>query len=158
MSGGTKYDQGKPRMGLLPSVSLEEVAKVLTAGAAKYSAFNWMKGIEFDRLYDAAQRHLTAWNKGQDVDPETKITHLAHASCCILFLIWMQKFRPDLDNRGKDPDTIQSPIEDEYTATTVLKPFTTPEEEFKEWAEGRKPTFGGGLTSEQIHELYNPKK
>ncbi|MEK6880832.1 MAG: dATP/dGTP diphosphohydrolase domain-containing protein, partial [Nanoarchaeota archaeon] len=55
-----KFDQEKPQMSLIPSLSLIEVAKVMTHGAKKYSAHNWMKGFDWTRLYDAAQRHLTA--------------------------------------------------------------------------------------------------
>lgn len=98
---GIKHDQGKPRLELLPSDSLEEIAKVLTFGAKKYSAENWRKGINYSRLMGAAMRHLLAWKDGEDKDPESGLTHLAHAGCCVLFLIWMEKNRQDLDDRFK---------------------------------------------------------
>lgn len=99
---GTKHDQGKPRMELLPMYSLEEIAKVLNFGAQKYDPWNWSKGIAYGRLAGAALRHLAAWLRGKDKDPESGLSHLAHAGCCILFLIWMQEHRPDLDDRSKD--------------------------------------------------------
>lgn len=97
---GSKFDGGKPRMGLVHPDFIEGVAEVLTFGAKKYAAWNWAQGIEFDRLYDAAQRHLNAWNKGEDLDPESGKSHLMHAACELMFLHCFQKWgRLDLDNR-----------------------------------------------------------
>lgn len=99
--GGTKHDGDKVRMELLPFYALEEIAKVMTFGAKKYAAHNWSKGIDFSRLQGAAMRHLSSWSKGEDTDPESGLSHLAHLGCCVLFLIWMQENRPDLDDRPK---------------------------------------------------------
>lgn len=103
-SGGLKYDDGKAPMDLLPYESLEEIAKVLGFGEKKYTAGNWAKGIEMRRLLSAAMRHLGQFNSGQDIDEESGLSHLAHAGCCILFAIYMNKFRPDLDNRWTKGD------------------------------------------------------
>lgn len=61
--------------------------KVLQFGATKYGERNWEKGIHYSRLYSAAIRHLNAWFEGEDSDKETGLSHLAHATCCILFLL-----------------------------------------------------------------------
>lgn len=84
---GTKYDADKVRMDLLPSDPLEEIAKVLTFGAKKYKAHNWRKGINYSRVYAGLQRHLKDWNNNISEDSETKLNHLAHAGCCIMFLL-----------------------------------------------------------------------
>lgn len=97
--GGTKHDNGKAGMDLVPYDAIVEVAKVLDFGAKKYSPGNWAKGIEFSRLIAAAERHLGELKEGRDIDPESGLNHSAHIACNILFLIWMQKHRPDLDNR-----------------------------------------------------------
>ena len=101
MSGGLKFDSEKIQMELLPSESLYEIAKVLTFGAKKYASWNWTKGISYSRLVGAAMRHLLAWKDGEDKDSESNISHLAHLGCCVLFLLWMEKNRPDLDDRFK---------------------------------------------------------
>ena len=98
-SKGTKHDDGKPRMDLIDSYCLEELAKVLTMGASKYDAHNWRKGIEYSRIYAAIQRHLNEYWKGTDVDPESGLPHLAHAMCGLQFLLWHSKFKPELDDR-----------------------------------------------------------
>lgn len=82
-----KYDTGKPAFDLLPWSAIEEVAAVMTYGAGKYDRHNWRKGFEYSRLYAAAFRHLVASIEGTDDDPESGLDHLAHACCCILFLL-----------------------------------------------------------------------
>jgi len=85
--GGTKHDQGKPPMGLLPGLALVEVAKVLEFGAKKYSPNNWRTVKPGSRYLDAALRHLHAHADGEDNDPESGLSHLAHAACCVLFML-----------------------------------------------------------------------
>lgn len=97
---GTKHDENKLRYDLIPPNALKEVIKVLTLGASKYGAYNWNKGIKFSRLYAATQRHLQAWHSLEDKDPETGISHLAHAMCSLLFLLSFHKTdRKELDDR-----------------------------------------------------------
>lgn len=110
MSKGTKHDAGKVPVGLLPWPALKEIAKVLDFGRKKYSAHNWRGGFLWSRLYDACQRHLWAWNEGEDKDPETGLTHLAHAGCCIMFLLTHEllglgeddRYRPDKVDNAED--------------------------------------------------------
>jgi hypothetical protein len=101
---GLKYDKDKPRFDLIDAYATEELARVLTFGAKKYKAHNWREGIEFSRLIAAAKRHINAIEKGDDLDEETGLSHAAHAMCCMMFLTWMQRFRPDLDDRYKLPE------------------------------------------------------
>ena len=84
---GRKDDNGKDRWDLLPLAATKDVVKVLTYGAAKYSDDNWrIVPDAYNRYYSAAMRHLAAWRLGQECDPETGLSHLAHATCCLLFL------------------------------------------------------------------------
>jgi len=50
------------------------------------------------RLIAAALRHTVAIADGEIVDPESGLPHAAHAMCCVMFLLWMQKNRPDLND------------------------------------------------------------
>ena len=109
-NNGIKYDEDKPPMALLSTVFLEEVSKVLAFGANKYAVHNWRKGIEYSRLISAAMRHITAFNNGQDLDTETGLSHIAHASCCLMFLLEQQiaaersivtQYTKDMDDRYK---------------------------------------------------------
>lgn len=100
-----KHDDSKPRMELLDPTFLLEVTKVLTFGAEKYEANNWRKGFKWTRLYGAVLRHVTAHLNGEDVDPESGLSHLAHAACGLQFLIWHEIHRRDLDDRYKQVKT-----------------------------------------------------
>ena len=86
-----KDDNTKTRYDLLPPELLEETAKVLTFGAQKYSAHNWAQGASWSRYFSAMMRHMWAWWRGEDNDPETGFSHLAHAACCLSFLIAYQR-------------------------------------------------------------------
>jgi hypothetical protein len=98
-SGGKKFDSEKPPMTLISRRAQEEEAKVLAFGAKKYDKWNWSRGIAWSRVLDAAIRHLIAFADGEDVDPETGLSHLAHARCCTGFLLDYEKEHPELDDR-----------------------------------------------------------
>jgi hypothetical protein len=99
---GIKHDATKPRVDLISSEWVLGVSEVLTFGANKYGAHNWRKGISTSRLISAAQRHLLAFNNGEDQDPETSLSHLLHASCCMMFAYELMNTMPDLvDDRYK---------------------------------------------------------
>lgn len=94
---GKKYDNGKPEYGLLPPLALEDLVKVLTFGAKKYDRDNWRYVADAKRRYfDAAQRHLWAWKRGEAADEESGESHLAHALCCIMFLLEIENSELDM--------------------------------------------------------------
>ncbi len=89
LSEATKYDADKTDWSLMPWAALEEINKVLDFGAKKYSEDNWAEngGFKYRRIFRSLMRHLTKWFTGEDKDPETGLSHLAHAGCNILFLL-----------------------------------------------------------------------
>lgn len=88
---GAKHDGGKLRYSLLPKGTITEVLKVLEFGAKKYAPDNWMKVDNAQtRYYDAVLRHITAWYEGEKFDQETGVSHIAHALCCLHFLMWFE--------------------------------------------------------------------
>lgn len=92
-----KHDAGKWRFSLLPLNAIKDVIGVLEFGASKYAADNW-KTVENarQRYFDASIRHITAWWAGEKYDQESNLPHLAHAVCCLLFLMWFD------DNGGEN--------------------------------------------------------
>lgn len=101
---GTKFDAGKPPMELLSTEVLVQISRVLEFGKKKYDTHNWRKGMSWSRLIGAALRHLTAYKDGEDLDPETGLSHLAHLGCCTMFLLEFIKTHPDFDDRYKVVD------------------------------------------------------
>ncbi len=85
-----KKDMGKPRMWLLPFLSLYEIAKVLTFGADKYAANSW-QNVEnaMERYTNALLRHITSIQEGEIYDEESGLLHWSHVGCNALFLIWL---------------------------------------------------------------------
>ena len=89
---GVKYDKDKPKWNLLPWDELEDVVKVLTFGAKKYAPDNWKFVDDANSRYmDAAMRHLVAHQQGETRDSESGESHIAHAICCLLFMLWHSK-------------------------------------------------------------------
>lgn len=89
---GTKHDQGKPILGAVPPHAELAVGRVLTFGAEKYARGNWDKVEDHENRYmDAALRHLNAHRRGELTDSESGESHLAHAACCILFMLDKQE-------------------------------------------------------------------
>jgi len=85
-TGGEKGVKAQ-RLSLLPSAALNRISEVYHFGASKYSAHNWRKGYEWSKSYDALQRHLNAWWEREETDPESGLSHLAHAGFHLFALI-----------------------------------------------------------------------
>ena len=100
-TGALKFDQDKLPLHLLSTEAMNQTAAVLKFGAIKYAEHNWRKGFTWSRPLSAAMRHLTAFNNGEDKDPESGLSHLAHAACCIMFLLEFEKTHKELDDRYK---------------------------------------------------------
>lgn len=98
-SGGTKYDQDKLRYDLIPPFALEQLARVYTHGARKYSDNNWRKGMKWSRLYGALMRHIEAWRRGEDYDEESGCLHLASVAWCAITLMEYRGCYPAGDDR-----------------------------------------------------------
>lgn len=95
-----KYDQGKPRMDLIPPEALRGISEVLTFGADKYAARNWEQGSDWGRFTAALLRHFTAWMGGEDYDQETGLNHLKHVLCNAAFLLTFQERGIGCDDRS----------------------------------------------------------
>jgi hypothetical protein len=89
-ANGKKNDQGKARYDLLPWKAVTQVVAVLEFGAyvKNYGPDNWRQVKEWRRRYfSAACRHLISWTLGEQLDAESGLPHLAHAACCVLFML-----------------------------------------------------------------------
>lgn len=72
----------KTPLGLIPPYAMEQTAWVHKLGSDKYGPYNWRKtGVCASTYVNAILRHLNAWRDGENLDPESGISHLAHVAC-----------------------------------------------------------------------------
>lgn len=85
---GRKDDEGKLRFDLLDPEFEEQTVAALTHGAKEYGDNNWQHVEDpVNRYYAALRRHLAAWRKGEKVDPDSGLNHLAHVAANVMFLM-----------------------------------------------------------------------
>lgn len=84
----SKFGAVKTQHHLVPTTAREQLAKVMKLGADKYGAYNWRtNSVAASVYYSAAVRHLDAFLNGEDFDPESGQSHLAHAMACCAIAI-----------------------------------------------------------------------
>ena len=83
------YGTKKVRLSLVPASSIVYQALAMEDGARKYGPYNWRNNKVIASIYvEAAQRHLLAWfDSREELAPDSKIPHLAHALSCIGIII-----------------------------------------------------------------------
>ena len=97
---GVKHDTGKPMWHLMPPDAQAAIIDVLTYGANKYAPENWRKIEDIPtRYYSAMMRHLHAFRCGETHDPESGLHHLAHAGCCLVFML-----QNELERKSRELD------------------------------------------------------
>ena len=96
----TAMGEAKPKISSTPTIGIREMGKVFELGAKKYGRYNWrLHQVSATVYYDAAWRHLSAWFDGEDLDPESGVSHLAHVMACMTILMDAQQHRMLNDNR-----------------------------------------------------------
>jgi hypothetical protein len=77
----------KVPMSTVSAVVLAELGVGMAEGGLKYGRHNYrVAGVRASVYYDAAMRHLMAWFEGEDIDPDSGMSHIskAMASCAVL--------------------------------------------------------------------------
>ena len=96
---GRKNDAGKIRPGLVLgdfANALTEVTKVGTFGAEKYSDHGWLSVPDGPARYeDAMLRHWLAAKRGEDIDSDSGLSHLAHFAWNALAILELELRRDD---------------------------------------------------------------
>jgi hypothetical protein len=104
----------KPPLDLIPGVAMVQLSLALKEGAGKYGKANWrQETISASAYVAAAMRHLAAWNDGEDDDPQSLVSHIAHMMACGAILL-------DAQAIGKlEDDRVQG------GAAAAIRKFTT---------------------------------
>jgi hypothetical protein len=106
-------------LGLIPSYAMQETAWVHKLGSTKYGPFNWRNsGVCASTYVHAILRHLNAWRDGEDLDPESGRSHIAHVACCCNILLDAANCGKLVDDRSIPPAPgcarCGGPIEDNF--------------------------------------------
>ena len=137
-----KADAGKPRLSLVPTEIINQIARVREYGINKYpngGPNNWKK-VELDRYRDAAYRHLLAYIADpKGVDEESGLPHLAHLACNVAFLCeleTLQKEGPKTDKvseeKHKNEVSLDNISEEEQESLRKYLEFLTSNKEARE--------------------------
>lgn len=77
----------KAPMSTIPANVLAEMGVAMLEGSAKYGRHNYREvGVRASVYYDAVLRHLFAWWEGEDIDPDSGISHVTKAMTALVVL------------------------------------------------------------------------
>lgn len=94
--------KSKYRMSVLPACVMGEVSVAMLEGAYKYGAYNYRDtNIKSDTYYDSVMRHIMAWWEGEDIDPDSNISHVTKAITSLVVLRDAMINGKLIDNRPK---------------------------------------------------------
>lgn len=72
---------------VLPRNVITEMALGMMEGARKYGRHNYrIAGVRASVYFDALNRHMDAWWEGEDMDPDSGLSHITKALSCLAVL------------------------------------------------------------------------
>lgn len=105
----------KTPLHLLPPYALAQTALAHKEGAEKYGPWNWRQtGVCATTYIGAIMRHLAAWQDGEDLDPDSGLSHIAKVAACCNIILDAEHCGKLVDDRSKvQPKTQRRIIEEE---------------------------------------------
>jgi len=82
------FGMKKVLMSVIPLTVLSELALAMLEGALKYARHNYraVGSIRASDYYDATRRHLDRWWEGEDLDPDSRLSHVTKAIASLVVL------------------------------------------------------------------------
>lgn len=110
----------------VPSEVTAEVGLAMLEGALKYGRHNYRAiGVRASVYYDAAMRHLTSWWEGQDLDPDSGLSHVVKALACLYVLRDSQCIGNWVDDRPPNlPDNWANSLNEQ--AAKLIEKYPNP--------------------------------
>lgn len=129
MSKSLRYNNNKPKWGMVHFKSLLPLVRVLEYGAHKYSVFidndhnevkgadispedaskltlkssgrdNWKIDLDPTETLESAFRHLSELMDGNPIDEESKLEHVGHLMCNLMFYQYHTTKQKGLSDEG----------------------------------------------------------
>lgn len=77
----------KPPLSTVPATVVAEVGVALMEGGRKYGRHNYrVIGVRAGIYYDACFRHMSKWWEGEDIDPDSGLSHVTKAIATLFVL------------------------------------------------------------------------
>lgn len=97
-----RFNQGKPQLSYVLDFpyAIKNFSLVCEMGAKKYARGNWKKGLPYLSVMDSLLRHATAFQNGEDCDPESGLPHMAHVMWNAMAILEYTNLHPEMDDRG----------------------------------------------------------
>ena len=77
----------KSPQSVIPRGVVQELGLAMLEGARKYGRHNYrVAGVRASVYYDAAYRHMDAWWEGEDIDPDSGMSHVIKAIATLTVL------------------------------------------------------------------------
>jgi hypothetical protein len=77
----------KVALSAIPANVLQELGLAMQEGARKYGRHNFREvKIRAEVYYDAVMRHMMAWWEGEDIDPDSGLSHITKAIATLTVL------------------------------------------------------------------------
>lgn len=98
----------KVPMSTVPAQVIAEIGLGMMEGALKYGRHNYRTaGVRASVYYDAANRHLLSWMEGEDLDPDSGLSHISKALASLVVLrdsMMQENWIDDRPPVAKNPD------------------------------------------------------
>lgn len=78
---------------------ISEKVQIDKSGFSLAGKDNWKKGMPVTQVTESLMRHLFAFLRGEDVDPESGCRHISHVMCNTMFLEYILREKPHYDDR-----------------------------------------------------------
>lgn len=77
----------KAPLSCVPMNVVAELGVAMLEGASKYGRHNWRaSGVRSSVYFDAVMRHMIAWWEGEDIDPDSNLSHVIKAMATLTVL------------------------------------------------------------------------
>lgn len=105
-----QFGMKKAPMSFIPAPVLMELGVAMMEGGIKYGPHNFREtSIEASDYYNASIRHLMQWWEGEDIDPDSGISHVTKAIASLVVLRDAMMYGSYNDDRppAYDPEWIK---------------------------------------------------
>ncbi len=119
----------KPRLfSNVPANVIREASIAMMEGARKYGRHNYrVAGVRASVYYDAAIGHLNDYWEGEDIDPDSQLSHITKTIACLIVLRDAQLRNMCEDDRPPKSDVAGQRVELQKLVDDLFTKYPNPE-------------------------------